>query len=64
MTKRFYNTSSAVRHPGLLHILPEAIVQAEHYLETHPELEEVYVVEVVRIVRRTPRPIEVVEVRK
>ena len=64
MTKRFYKTSSAVNYPPLLMLLNEAIVEATNDLEDHPDKEAIYIVEVVRIVRRERTPIVVEEVRR
>lgn len=63
MTKRYYATGSAIRAPQILMLLSQAIDKAEEYLED-TALEEYYVVEVVRIVKRAKQPIEVIEVRK
>lgn len=62
MTKRFYSTSSAVNYPPLLMTLGEAVENAKSKL-IDKNLEEIYVVEVVRIVRRVVTPIEVIETR-
>jgi len=62
MTKRFYSTSSAVNYPPLLTTLGEAIEGAKTKMFAN-NLEEIYVVEVVRIIRRVQSPIEIIETR-
>lgn len=63
MTRRFYSTKSAIEHPPIMKLLVEATADAVKRCEDGHE--EYYVVEVVRIVRRTnPKPpIEVVDVK-
>lgn len=64
MTKRFYKTSSAINYPPILKLLNEAILDATDELESHPDKNEIYIVEVVRIVRRERTPIVIEEIRK
>jgi hypothetical protein len=64
MTKRFYKTSSAVNYPPILKLLSEAIEDAKSELEAKPSSEFIYIVEVVRVVRRERNPIIVEEIRK
>lgn len=64
MTRRFYPTGSAVDNPEILKTMNEALLSARNRVESSQD-DEVYIVEVVRIVRRTtptPPPIEVIEV--
>ena len=72
MTRRYYATCSAVEYDRLLGTLSEAIESARSKLnETNSKankLGEIYIVEVVKIVRfeSSPevKPIEVIEIRK
>lgn len=69
MTKRFYVASNKMTDGtadryGWMRILPDAINEAKTRLLNHSHLECVYVVEVVRIVRRENPPIVVEEVRR
>lgn len=52
MTRRFYITSTAVKNPKLLRLFFEAKLNAEDYLINNPDENEIYIVEVVKIVRR------------
>lgn len=62
MTKRFYASKSAIRAPFILKTLKEAVDEAKDLIEKN-NLEEYYVVEIVRIVRVSRPPIEVIETR-
>lgn len=72
MTRRYYATSSAIEYNKLLGTLSEAMADADKKLrETNSKankLGEIYIVEVVRLVRfesnPEDKPIEVIEVRR
>lgn len=63
MTKRFYPTAAAV-NSNCLCLLSEAIEKATRRLEREEHISEIYIVEVVRVVRRSTPPIVVEEIRK
>jgi hypothetical protein len=64
MTRRFYSTHSAVKYPPLLGLLPEAIEAGKAKLESNEDIDEIYIVEVVKIIRKVKQPtIEVIEIR-
>lgn len=64
MTKRFYKTSSAVNYPQLLGTYSEALSSATNDLNENEDKNEVYIVEVVAVVRRERTPIVVEEIRR
>jgi hypothetical protein len=68
MTKRFYMGTNHIgpkgKADGFLKLLSEAIEDAKEYLESNPECEERYIVEVVKVVRRERVPIVVESIRK
>lgn len=76
MTKRYYFISSAVNYvcedgncvfpfdPPLLLTLGEALESAKSKLSEKDGLTEIYIVEVIKIVRKVSAPFEVIDVRK
>lgn len=64
MTKRYYSTSSAVNYPPLLLTLGEAVENAKSKLSVKDELTEIYIVEVIKVIRRVSAPFEVIDVRR
>lgn len=64
MTKRFYNSSSAVMRPEMLTLYGDAIERARKQLDNNPHLEEVNIVEIVAVVRREKTPIVVEKIRR
>lgn len=72
MTRRFYASCSAIEYPKLLGTMAEAVADARIKLidegSKANKLGEIYIVEVVKIVRlestEENKPIEVIEVRR
>lgn len=65
MTQRFYKTDSPRKssRTNFVVTLMEATEQAKKFLEENPNVDETYVVEIVRIIRGQKAPIEVIETR-
>lgn len=64
MTRRFYMGAASLREGNPpLKLMSEAIQEAKDYLSNHPECEERYIVQVVKVVRRASVPCIVEDVR-
>lgn len=69
MTRRFYVASNRMTNGeaeryGWMKLKGEAIAEGKKRLAEHPELDKVYIVEVVTVIEREEPPFVVSEVRK
>lgn len=57
--RRFYITRTAVRNPLMLKTLEHAITAGKQAIHNSPEDEEIYVVEIVKVIKREKPPVAV-----